>query len=146
MLAFLLFELLRIKQGWLLFGQRQRERNFISSFAQGVLALGVVLLLSPGGYASGIRYAWPLIAVLALVDPLLGELRLLKAPAWLVFLLGWIAASLLWVAAMLHFALPLQMVLIIPVVSILAEWPNFKWLDDNASMLIFPLLVVWLLV
>jgi hypothetical protein len=143
--ALLLLDLLRIWRGWLLFGQRTRERHFLSSFAQGGIAVGLVLLLVPGGYATGVRYAWPLIAVLALVDPLLGELRKFKLPAWLLFMLGWFAASLLWLAALLYFTLPLRLVVLLPLAAVIAEFPNFKYLDDNASMLLVPLLLLYVL-
>ena len=137
-----LIDLLRIWRGRLFFGQRQRERHFLSSFAQGAVALTVVLLFVPGGYTAGLQYAWPLIAVLALVDPLLGELRKFNISPKVLFLIGWFAATLLWFSAYLYFSTPLWTVVALPVVSVLAEWPNFKYLDDNVTMLLVPLLVL----
>jgi hypothetical protein len=137
-----LIDFLRIWRGWLFFGQRQRERHYLSSFAQGAVALTVVLLFVPGGYTAGLQYAWPLIAVLALVDPLLGELRKFNISPKVVFFIGWFAATLLWLSAFLYFLIPLWAVLVLPVVAVLAEWPNFKYLDDNAAMLLVPLLVL----
>lgn len=142
----LVFEILRIKRGWLLFGQRQHERHFLSSFAQGAVAIAITLLAIPGGYAHGLQYAWPMVAVLAVVDPVMGEMRRFKLQRKWVLSIGLIVAVIIWALFCWNYEFNPWLVLIMPLVAIAAEVPNLRWLDDNATLLLFPLLVLWLFV
>ena len=61
----LVLEGIRLKIGLTVFGQRDYEANQVSALAWGAVGIGFVLLLVPEE-----AYAWPLIASLALGDPL----------------------------------------------------------------------------
>ena len=141
-LSVVLLEILRLHMGWLLLGQRKNEQRRVSAFAWGVISLVVVLLFVPGGYTQGIQYALPLIATLAFMDPLMGELRYYKCATWLVLVCGWLCAALIWLLACYYYQLSYYFLIILPVISVCAELPNSPWIDDNALVLWLPLLVV----
>jgi len=69
-LLLVVVEMLRLRLGITVFGQRDYEAKQISALAWGGFAIGMVLLLTPEP-----GYAWPLIVSLALGDPFMGELR-----------------------------------------------------------------------
>lgn len=143
LLVILLFEALRLHFGWLLFGQRAHERYLPSSFVWGAGAICITMAGVPGGYENGFAFALPLIAVLAIVDPLVGECRRLQCPAWLVACIGYWVGFVIWALAAWHFQFSLWSVPIMPAVAVAAEWPQLKCIDDNAAMLLLPLLVLW---
>ena len=63
-------ELIRLKLGFTVFGQREYESKQVSALAWGALAIGLVLLITPTK-----EYAYPLIFTLTFGDPFMGELR-----------------------------------------------------------------------
>lgn len=142
LLLVILLEILRLYNGWIFIGQRHYESKTISALAWGAVSIITVFLFVPGGYANGISYALPLIWTLAFVDPVLGELRRYGIKPPKVIFTGWLLASCIWVMACHYYSLPYLYALILPIISILAELPNVKWLDDNALVLWVPLLVI----
>ncbi|MFW0079238.1 MAG: hypothetical protein AB8Z16_01085 [Coxiella endosymbiont of Haemaphysalis qinghaiensis] len=77
----ILFEIVRLRCKWALWGQRKRERRGISSFSWTIISLFLVLLLAPGK-----QYAIPIIVSCFLVDPLFGELRRTRLDTtWIFF-------------------------------------------------------------
>lgn len=132
-------EMLRIATGFIAFGQRQHERNHISSLAWGAIALVIVLLLSPQT-----RYSIPIVAGCALGDPVLGELRG-RVPTGVVAILGMLVVALLWWLCGIWMPIPWWLPLILSPVTVMAEWPNLRWCDDNAMMMLIPLAVFWVI-
>ena len=63
-LAILAAEVIRLKLGITIFGQREYEAKQVSALAWGAFGVGVVFLLAPTE-----AYAWPLILSLAFGDP-----------------------------------------------------------------------------
>lgn len=123
-----------------IFGQRKHEAKHISSFAWGAFALGLVLLFAPGA-----EYGAPIIASCAIVDPVLGELRRFSVrPLW-VALLGLVLIAVIWLLASFYFGTPVWLFVLMAPVTLVAEWPSIRWIDDNALMQLVPLVVVLVL-
>jgi len=133
-----LFEKLRIRARLVLFGQRLHEATHISTFAWTMLALGITLFFAP------VHFAVPIIATCALVDPLVGEMRLRRANTVLTVFIGVLCALVIWFLCAQHYHFPLWYAVIIAPITIAAEWPSLKWIDDNALMLLAPLLMVFI--
>lgn len=135
-LVFLL-EKFRIRMKLVLFGQRLHEATHISSFAWTMLGLGIILLLSPS-----VSFSIPIILTCAMVDPLLGELRSHKINKKIIVVIGVFTALFIWFvcAAIYHF--PFWYGIIIAPITVAVEWPSLKWIDDNALMLIVPLITI----
>ena len=78
----LVFEIFRIRFGWLFFGQRSYEAKRFSAFAWTVIGLTVLLIASPSA-----QVTMPIAMSCALADPLAGELRAWQVNNKMVFLL-----------------------------------------------------------
>lgn len=133
-----LLEMLRLWRGWAIIGQRDYERNHISAFTWGSVSLGLVLLFAPGK-----AFAVPIIAAYAIGDPLLGELRQTALPTGVIIVIGIVAISLIWGLCSVGLGTPLWLALPMGIVTVAAEWPCLKTIDDNALMQLIPLLLVW---
>ena len=136
----LVLEAVRLRIGLTVFGQRDYEAHQISALAWGAVGIGFVLLLVPIE-----AYAWPLIASLALGDPLMGELRRKDVGTRNVMLYATALLLLIWVTCHFLFATPLWMAFILAPVCMISEWPRLTYIDDNATMLLIPLALVLLL-
>merc|ERR1712100_57348 len=89
-------------------------------------------------------FAVPIILTVAVVDPLLGELRGNNVTnKKLQFMIGVIAAYIVWGASFSY--LPLEkywwVAMIAAPVGVLAEFPRLKYIDDNGLMVLAPLAV-----
>ncbi len=135
----LLVEVLRLKLGITVVGHREHEKHHPSSFFWGAIAICIVLLTMP------LPLALPIIASCALVDPLLGELRRTRLPSPAIFILGVAATFMVWLAAHLGLQTPIQLAYLMPLIVVAAEWPRFKWIDDNALMMLVPAIAIKLL-
>ena len=136
--AIIIFESLRLKFHFVLFAQRDYEANQICSFSWGILSICLVLLFSPH-----VSYSVAIIASCALVDPLLGELKTKIKKSIGLFLMGMIAVILIWMICALHYHTPIWIAFLMGPITVLCEWPSFKWVDDNAVMMLIPLLIVF---
>ncbi len=136
----ILFEVLRFTFGWTFWGHRQREKKLISSFAWSVLSICFVLMWA------GKQYGIPIIASAALVDPLLGELRqTLLERKFVTTLIGVVVVMVIWWMAAVCFGIDWRLALLMGPLTVMLEWPNFRWIDDNALMQLVPLLFILLL-
>ena len=136
----LVLEGLRLKLGLTVFGQRDYEANQVSALAWGAVGVGFVLLLVPHE-----AYAWPLIASLALGDPLMGELRRKDMANRQVMVYSTLLILAIWLVSVAQFGTPVWMAFILAPVCMIAEWPRLTYIDDNATMLLIPLALVLLL-
>ncbi|OGT44836.1 MAG: hypothetical protein A3E82_06120 [Gammaproteobacteria bacterium RIFCSPHIGHO2_12_FULL_38_11] len=143
-LAFIFFifllEKLRLRMRLVLFGQRLHEARHISAFAWTMLSLGVVFILSPSA-----PFSIAIVATCALVDPLLGEMRSFHVNQILTVICGIILALIIWMTCAWVYHFPMWIGLVIAPISVAAEWPSLKWIDDNALMMMVPLIVLILL-
>ena len=126
-------ELWRIKKGYLIFGQRAHEATHVSSFAWGAIAMAFVLLLVPNPI-----YAIPIVAGCAVGDPLIGALKN-KLPWYVVRVMAFLVIGLIWWVCSHFMPLPVWFPWVISVITVLVEWPNLSWIDDNALMQLVPL-------
>lgn len=135
----LLLELLRLSLGWVVVGQRSYERKQLSAFTWGAISIAPILLFLPK------EYGIPIVAAWALGDPLLGELRRLNFSTLFIVVVGIFFVEIIWLLAALLLGASPWIALLMGPVTVAAEWPNLKWLDDNAMMLLIPFFVVWVL-
>ena len=135
-----IFEIVRLKMGWMLWGQREREAKNISSFSWTVVSLCVVLLLAPGK-----QYAIPIVASCAFVDPLLGEFRRTQLNRTLIFFIAVIVVMLIWGMTVWWFKIDWLLILLMGPVVVMLEWPNFRWVDDNALVQLGTLFIILIL-
>lgn len=138
LLLLIVLEMVRLVKGFQIFGQREHESKRISSFAWGAGALLIVLLFAPK------MFAYPIVATCALVDPLMGELRRFQLSSWSVAVAGVLLTMLIWLLAWHWLMTPWWWAIIMGPLSVAAEWPQLKWIDDNAMMQLIPLVVVLL--
>jgi hypothetical protein len=139
-LLVVLAEALRLRFGITVFGQREYEATQVSALAWGAVAIGVVLLALPEA-----KFGAPLILSLAFGDPLLGELRRAGRSPKTVFVTGTVVLLMVWVGCVVWLGTPWLLAVVLPPLCVAAEWPRLRWIDDNATMLLLPLMAVMLL-
>lgn len=140
LLFIIILEILRLAQGWIIFGQRYYEKKNISAFAWSAIGMALVLLFAPEK-----EFAIPIISAYALGDPVLGELRRTKLPNIVIIMTGILFISGIWWLSSLWFGTPGWLALIMGFITVAAEWPCIPWIDDNALIQIIPLIVITIL-
>ncbi len=143
-LIIIIGESLRLKLGFVVFGQRQYEATQVSALAWGGFSVGLVLLMFEES-----KYGYPLIFSLTFIDPLLGEARRMGLGKTKVNIIGITGAALIWIMCWYLVSTPLVLVAIMAPLVVAAESPRLKWIDDNATMLLIPaaallIISVWL--
>tara|TARA_Y100001970_G_scaffold166768_1_gene203998 strand:+ start:5240 stop:5878 length:639 start_codon:yes stop_codon:yes gene_type:complete len=144
--AFIIIETIRIRLGIIIVGQREYESNQISALAWGAFAVCATLLLAPqdGDGLNAGKYTIPIILGLTFVDPLMGEVKRSKAGLKKAIFAGLMTSYLIWLTSVYFFSTPLIYAIILAPLTVLGEIPTVRWIDDNATMIIFPLVVVLL--
>ena len=135
-----LVEKIRIRWKLVVFGQRLHEATHISAFAWTVLSLGIILIVSPS-----LAFSIPIIASCALADPLLGEMRARGVNKKIAFFSGIVLVFLIWFFCALHYHFSFWIAFLMAPLTIAVEWPTFKWIDDNALMLLVPTIMTLLI-
>lgn len=136
-LCVILFECIRIRFRIVLFAQRSHEATQFSAFGWTMVALSCVFLFSPS-----VAYAMPIVAGCALGDPILGELRLRNLNPILVFCVGVLVLLAVWFVAANEYGIHHAWAFLMAPLVVAVEWPSFKYIDDNALMMLAPLLVI----
>lgn len=134
----IVFEFFRVRLGVVLFAQRLHEATHFSAFGWTVLSLGLVLLFSPSP-----AYSFAIIISCGLVDPLLGECRAWKIDTWKIVGAGMLVVLIVWLAIAHFYHIAYAWALLMAPVTIAVEWPSLKWIDDNALMMLVPLIIVF---
>lgn len=141
-----IFELIRLKAGIVIVGQREYERYQFSAVAWGCLSIMLTFVaLSPWDVPSGAHAGWltiPIILSLTFGDPAMGEARRYKFDNKSVFLIGSSVCALTWILCGYFFGTPYWLALIMGPLTAASEWPKLKWIDDNATMVLLPLAAV----
>jgi hypothetical protein len=132
-------ELVRRHQGWTIFGQRAYEAHQFSALAWGMVSVGLTLLFAPMIGERGAAIGVPIIWSLSLVDPLMGELRRAGKPDRVVAATGVCMTAAVWLTAGWLLGGPLWPAAIMAPLTVAAEWPRLRWIDDNATMTLAPL-------
>ena len=140
-------EAIRIRLGIVIFGQREYEADQISALAWGGLAVSLALLLAPGegeGLEAGI-YGIPLIVGLPLVDPLMGEIKRINKALKLAIYFGLLMSYAVWLTCYFWLGTDIRAAILLAPLTVLGELPKTKDIDDNATMILFPLAGLMLL-
>lgn len=132
-----ILETLRLSFRITIFGQRNYEARQISALAWGTASIILVLLFSPGP-----QYSIPLIWSFAFGDPLLGELRRTKIPTIWVELIVVIFILAIWWIAAYWFGISWWWGIFLAPITVAVEWLDLKWIDDNALILLVPLIII----
>ena len=140
-LGLVIFEAVRLKIGFTVFGQRDYEAKQVSALAWGGVAIGIALLALKEP-----DYAYPLIVSLALGDPILGELRRKEFDIKIVIGVSTLALFVVWICYAIIFDTSLIIAILLPAVCVAAEWPRLRWIDDNATMIFIPLMLLLVLI
>ena len=143
----ILAEVIRLRLGIVIFGQREYEANQISALAWGGLAVSLALLLAPGegdGLEAGV-YGIPLIVGLTLVDPVMGEIKRTKKDLKLAIYIGLGVSYAVWLTCHFWLGTNLLAAVLLAPLTVLGELPKTKDIDDNATMILFPLAALMLL-
>ena len=139
---FVLAELIRLKIGFTIVGQREYEAHQLSALFWGVVSVAAALIFSPLIGVKGSALGFPLILGLAIGDPVMGETRRADKEPKIVFISGLVVVYMAWIISWHLIGTPLLFALIIPPIQVASEWPRLRWIDDNGTMVLFPLLVV----
>lgn len=133
-------ELIRLFFGIAIFGQREYEKKQISALAWGGISLCLCFLFAPlGGYKES-YIGMPIILTLSIVDPILGETRKYLNSNFLIISIALVVSMIIWLSCSFLLGTPYYFSIIMPPLSVAAEWPSMKYIDDNAMMIFVPLL------
>ena len=137
--ALIFAEMIRLKAGVTVYGQRDYEAGQVSALAWGAFSIGMACLMAPKVGHVGAAIGAPLIASLALGDPLLGEMRRKSIDERNVLIIGTFAVAAIWFAGFLWLDTPWWLIPIFAPLCVIAEKPRLRWIDDNATMILIPL-------
>ena len=143
--AIILSEVIRLRIGIVVFGQREYESNQLSAFFWGGTSVCLTLLIAPEEGMNGAAYGVPLILSLTLIDPLLGELRRANVSPEKVVICGYLSTLAIWIYCGYWLDTPYIITPFVSALVVASEWPRLTWIDDNATMLLIPLGFVMLL-
>ncbi len=143
--AIILSEVIRLRIGIVVFGQREYESNQLSAFFWGGTSVCLTLLIAPEEGMNGAAYGVPLILSLTLIDPLLGELRRAYVSFRKVFIYGYLCTLAIWIYCGYWIDTPYIIAPFVSALVVASEWPRLTWIDDNATMILVPLSFVMLL-
>ena len=105
------------------------------------------ITVEPGegeGLEAGI-YGIPLIVGLTLVDPLMGEIKRIKKDLKLAIYFGLLMSYAVWLTCYFWLGTDLRAAILLAPLTVLGELPKTKDIDDNATMILFPLAGLMLL-
>jgi|SRR5665648_280978 len=144
-LIILCLDWVRLKRGWIIFGQRIYEAHTMSAFAWGALSVGLTLLAAPklGKYDAAVGF--PLIGALALGDPMIGEFRIHGFTAAIQMVVGGMVITCIWLFSMMWLGTPWWIIPVIVPLTVASERIKMPHIVDNATMLLIPLGAVLLL-
>ena len=135
-------EMIRLKLGFTIFGQRDYEAKQVSALAWGGIAIGLTFITLPDNP----EFVWPLVLSLSLGDPFLGELRRKNLDSKNVAIIGSIFIAAIWLICWNFVETPIILALIMAPICVASEWPRLTWIDDNATMLLIPLFTILLVI
>ncbi len=138
----ILAELIRLKIGFTIIGQRDYEAKQLSALFWGAISVGFALIYSPQIGLMGAGIGLPLIYGLSFGDPVMGETRRAEKSSNFVLFSGLLTVYLVWFLSWHLISTPLIYALIIPPIQVASEYPRLRWIDDNGLMVLVPLIVI----
>ena len=139
---FILIEAIRVNMKMVIIGQREYEANQISALGWGAFAVCLALILAPQegeGLEAG-KYTIPLICGLTFVDPIMGEVKRAKKGMKTAIIVGLVVSYSVWMISVILFSTPFVSALFLAPLTVAGEIPRITWIDDNATMILFPLI------
>jgi hypothetical protein len=144
--AAIILEIFRMKFGILIVGQREYEKHQTSALAWGAVSIALTIIaLSPWEGSGDTHAGWltiPIILSLTFGDPAMGEARRMGLDNRMVYAIGTIICGLIWLGCGYFLGTPYWMALLMGPLTMAAELPKLKWIDDNATMLLIPVAAV----
>ncbi len=144
----LVTEAVRLRTGIVIVGQREYESSQISALAWGALAVALAILIAPEGENGGMgagKYGAPIILGMTLVDPVMGEVKRKMKDLRAAIILGLVVSYAVWVGCHFWIGTELIAALLLAPLTVLGELPTTRAIDDNATMVLFPLVGLVLL-
>jgi len=144
----LVTEAFRLRTGIVIVGQREYESSQISALAWGALAVALAILIAPEGENGGMeagKYGAPIILGMTLVDPVMGEVKRAMKDLRAAIILGLVVSYAVWVGCHFWIGTELIAALLLAPLTVLGELPPTRAIDDNATMVLFPLVGLVLL-
>ncbi len=138
-------EFVRLWFGITIIGQRDYEAKQLSALFWGAVGVCSVLLFAPELGVAGAAIGTPLIASLAFGDPAMGESRRRDFSSEQVIGIGVVTCTLSWVVCHFMLGTPLLLCIVMGPLCAFSELPRLRWIDDNGTMVLFPLILVLLL-
>jgi hypothetical protein len=142
----IILEAFRMKFGILIVGQREYEKHQTSALAWGAVSIALTLVaLSPWEGSGDTHAGWltiPIILSLTFGDPAMGEARRMGMDNRMVYAIGTFICGLIWLGCGYFLGTPYWMALLMGPLTMAAELPKLKWIDDNATMLLIPVAAV----
>lgn len=146
----IILEIFRMKFGILIVGQREYEKHQTSALAWGAVSIALTIIaLSPWEGSGDTHAGWltiPIILSLTFGDPAMGEARRMGLDDRMVYAIGTIICGLIWLGCGYFLGTPYWMALLMGPLTMAAELPKLKWIDDNATMLLIPVAAVLMIV
>ncbi len=144
----LVTEAVRLRTGIVIVGQREYESSQISALAWGALAVALAILVAPEGEIGSMgagKYGAPIILGMTLVDPVMGEVKRKMKDLRAAIILGLVVSYAVWVGCHFWIGTELIAALLLAPLTVLGELPTTRAIDDNATMVLFPLVGLVLL-
>ena len=140
-ISILIIEALRLRFGIVIIGQREYESYQISALAWGALAVSLALLIAPqkGELMEAGLYGAPIIFGMTIVDPVMGEIKRIKQDLRLAIGIGRLVSYVVWLSCYYWLGTDLIVVALLAPLTVAGELPKTKAIDDNATMILFPL-------
>ena len=138
----LVIELVRLKTGIVIVGQREYESSQISALAWGALAVALAILVAPEGENGTMeagKYGAPIILGMTLVDPVMGEIKRTQKNLRAAIFTGLIVSYTVWIGCHFWIGTELIAALLLAPLTVLGEILPTREIDDNATMVLFPL-------
>ena len=138
----LIIEAVRLRSGIVIVGQREYESNQISALAWGALAVALAILIAPEGENGSMeagKYGAPIILGMTLVDPVMGEVKRTQKNLRTAIIAGLAVSYAVWVGCHFWIGTELIAALLLAPLTVLGELPPTRAIDDNATMVLFPL-------
>ena len=138
----LVTELVRLRTGIVIVGQREYESSQISALAWGALAVALAILVAPEGENGTMeagKYGAPIILGMTLVDPVMGEIKRTQKNLRAAIFAGLIVSYTVWIGCHFWIGTELIAALLLAPLTVLGEILPTREIDDNATMVLFPL-------
>ena len=144
----LVTELVRLRTGIVIVGQREYESSQISALAWGALAVALAILVAPEGENGTMeagKYGAPIILGMTLVDPVMGEIKRTQKNLRAAIFTGLIVSYTVWIGCHFWIGTELIAALLLAPLTVLGEILPSREIDDNATMVLLPLVGLVLL-